>query len=138
MYQNSFRMPRRCILGELGEVHRMLGRGSDKLRLCGTPALFVSFEGGGRRNDNQPCTRFGSGGGITEPIQRLGERGGANPVHFRAEAERRTGRMDVGIDQARDDGASLEIDRPRRATRQFSNVLVTAERKDPAVAYRTE
>ena len=44
--------------------------------------------------------------------------------------------MHVGIDEAWDDGASLQIDRPRRATRQFSNLLVTAEREDPSVAYR--
>ena len=45
-------------------------------------------------------------------------RGRANPVHFGAEAQRRTRRMHVRIDEAWNDGASLQIDRARRGDRR--------------------
>ena len=59
----------------------------------------------------------------------------AHPVHFRRERLPRANSVNVGIDEARNYGASLQIDHARVRTRLPSNFGIAANGREFAVSH---
>jgi hypothetical protein len=122
-------------VGEL-QVHGIVRRRCHELRLRRPPPLGKRVECRRRRDDDEPGAGLRGAGRQPQPLERVGERPRANPVHLGAEAQRRPGRVHVRVDEARDDGAAAEIDAARRRPGQLRDVgaAVDARIRPPRTA----
>ena len=71
-----------------------------------------------------------------QPLQRLGNRARTDPVYLGRVGQPGADRVDVRVDQSRNDGAAAEIDRPRRGAGQRADIGRTSDRRDAPIAYR--
>src|SRR6185503_14903735 len=69
-------------------------------------------------------------------LQRFGERPRADPMHFGLPGEAGANGMDMGIDQAGNDGATAEVDDARGGARHLAYLRRAADRRDFSVTHR--
>src|SRR5215217_738217 len=99
------RREHRPAVGQLN-VYRVIRCGSHELRLGG-PSLLLELIGIPSTGDNEPGTGRFRVSGVSYAGERLGQRRGTDPIHFRAEARAGADRVQVRINQAWNDRSSL-------------------------------
>ena len=133
-FRESFRGHDHPAVAEL-DVDRIIGRGRDQFRLRG-PSILRELLGGPAARDNQPGTRRHAVRRLAHTIQSLGKRASADPIDLGGEAERGANGVHVGINQARDYGAALQIDHARVRSGHLAHVGRSAGSDDPVIANR--
>ena len=98
------------------------------------PALFLELLRVPATRDDQPGTRLLRQGGFVDSAHGLDERCCSNPIHFRRKRLACTDGMDMGIDQTRNDRATLQVDHTRPRARLLSHIRVAAYHCNFAIA----
>ncbi len=86
--------------------------------------------------DDKPRARLHGRRRLTDSIHGFGDRGHTHPVHFAAVGQAGANRMNMRIDQARNNGAALKIDHLRARPRSFPDIRCCSNRQNSAVVYR--
>jgi hypothetical protein len=117
------------------DVDRILRRDGDELGLR-RPAVLLELLLVPSAGDDQPRPRLHRPRRVLHAAERFFERAHADPVHFRGEAEGGADRVQMGIDQTRNDRSSAEINHPRLRSGQLAHLGRRAKRHDASVANR--
>ena len=107
-------------------VDGIAGRGRLELG-ARRPAPFRELELVPAARDDEPRAGLVRASGRCDPLEGLGQRARADPVHFAREGERRADRVQVRVDQARDRGAAAEVEHAGLRARELADLRVAAE-----------
>ena len=113
----------------------MIGRRGRDLGL-GRPAALGELVLDPAARDHEPAPLRGRLRGRAQAAERLGERGRADPVHLGREGETGADRVDVRIDQPRNDRAAGKIDHRVAGPASARIVGGASDRDDPLAAHR--
>ncbi len=113
---------------------RIVGNGRHHLGQRWPPFLRkLQFAPAARHDDPGRRARLGR---LAQAFHRLSDGLGADPVHFGCVGKSGAHRVNMGIDQAGNDGASAGVDTPRRGANQGFHRIVAADGNDLAFADR--